>query len=317
MFKDPFRPAGGKNLLVLCDTYDGEGNPIPTNYRVKAKAVFDAHLGEEPWFGIEQEYTLFNLDKSTPLGWPRGGLPGSPQGPYYCGAGADRMFGRAVSDAHYAACLYAGIKISGSNAEVMPVRARSPRWPWGELRCGISPLNTRGGLARSLPWLLCPSPQGQWEYQVGPCVGIEAGDQLWASRYILDRVAEDFGVHVTLDPKPIPGDFNGAGAHINFSTKKMREDGGLKEILAACEKFGPKHEEHIAIYGEGNERRLTGLHETCSITEFKYGVADRGCSIRIPRATNEEGKGYLEDRRPASNVEPFAATAKIMETAMS
>jgi glutamine synthetase len=231
----------------------------------------------EPWFGLEQEYTLFNLDGVTPLGWPKDGYP-SPQGPYYCGAGADRIFGRAVPEAHYRACLYAGIPISGINAEVMP---------------------------------------GQWEYQVGPAVGIEAGDHSWIARYLLDRVCEDFSVIASIHPKPIvKGDWNGAGMHINFSTKPMREPGGMKVIIEAIDRLGAKHKEHIAVYGEDNELRLTGKHETASINEFSYGVANRGCSVRIGRDTAAEGFGYFEDRRPASNVDPYLATGKIMDTIM-
>jgi glutamine synthetase len=272
VFKDPFR--GGDNILVLTDTYTPGGTPLPTNTRCNAAEVFESRPGQTPWFGLEQEYTLFNLDKTTPLGWPAGGYPG-PQGPYYCGAGADRSYGRAISDAHYKACLFAGIEISGTNAEVMP---------------------------------------GQWEYQIGPSVGIDAGDQLMISRYILKRVCEDFGVHVTLDPKPISGDWNGAGCHTNFSTEKMRKAGGLSEIESAIKKLGAKHDEHIAAYGEGNERRLTGKYETADIKTFSYGVANRGCSIRIPRATDTEGCGYLEDRRPSSNCDPYIVTSKIFNT---
>jgi glutamine synthetase len=272
VFKDPFR--GGDNILVLTDTYTPGGTPLPTNTRKPALDIFSSRPGEDPWFGLEQEYTLFNIDKITPLGWPTGGFPG-PQGPYYCGAGADRSYGRAISEAHYKACLFSGLEIAGTNAEVMP---------------------------------------GQWEYQIGPVTGIDAGDQLMVSRYILKRVCEDFGVHVTLDPKPIPGDWNGAGCHTNFSTEKMRKAGGLADIETAIRKLGAKHQEHIDAYGEGNERRLTGKYETADINTFSYGVANRGCSIRIPRGTEADGCGYLEDRRPSSNCDPYIVTSKVFDT---
>ncbi|TMW59252.1 hypothetical protein Poli38472_004321 [Pythium oligandrum] len=272
IFKDPFRK--GNNIIVLCDCLKPDMTPITNNTRVECARVMKATEAHEPWFGIEQEYTLFEADKATPYGWPKGGYPG-PQGPYYCGAGAHSAFGRLIVDAHYRACLYAGIKISGINAEVMP---------------------------------------GQWEYQVGPCLGMEAGDHLWVSRYILLRVCEDFGVNVSWDPKPIPGDWNGAGCHTNYSTKEMREDGGMAKIIEAIEKLKLKHKVHIAAYGQGNERRLTGKHETASIESFSYGVANRGASVRIPRSAEADGKGYFEDRRPASNMDPYVVTARIVKT---
>jgi len=276
IFKDPFR--GGDNILVMTDAYTPAGVPLPTNTRAPAADIFDkyekAGNDKDPWFGLEQEYTLFNMDLTTPLGWPQGGYPG-PQGPYYCGSGADRSYGRSISEAHYKACLFAGLEISGTNAEVMP---------------------------------------GQWEYQIGPSTGIAAGDEMMISRYILKRVCEDFQVHVTLDPKPIPGDWNGAGMHTNFSTEKMRKEGGMSLIESAIKKLGNKHQEHIAAYGEGNERRLTGKYETADINTFSYGVANRGCSIRIPRSTDADGYGYLEDRRPSSNCDPYVVTSKVMDT---
>jgi len=273
MFKDPFR--GGENLLVLCEAAEPlKSEPIGTNTRRAAKALFDQALEQKPWFGIEQEYTLFNTDKATPLGWPKQGFPG-PQGPYYCGVGAENAFGRKVADAHYKACLHAGVKIAGQNAEVMP---------------------------------------GQWEFQVGPCEGIESGDHLWMARYLMVRTTEELGVCVSFDPKPIPGDWNGAGCHTNYSTAPMRAAGGYKTIIEAIEKLGKKHMEHIKVYGEGNERRLTGLHETAPITAFSYGVANRGASIRIPRTAEKEGCGYFEDRRPASNMDPYVVTSKIFDT---
>jgi len=271
IFKDPFR--GGDNILVLTETLNNDGTPHASNSRRNAVGIFEKAKDQETWFGIEQEYTLLQKN-GHPLGWPEGGFP-APQGPYYCGVGADRIFGRDIVEAHYKACLYAGVKICGTNAEVMP---------------------------------------GQWEFQVGPCPDIDIGDHLWVARFILHQVAEDFGVLVSIDPKPIPGDWNGAGCHTNFSTKAMRANGGLDHIITACKKLGTKHQEHIAVYGEGNERRLTGRHETASIHQFSYGVANRGASIRIPRHVNEEGKGYLEDRRPASNSDPYLVSARIAET---
>ena len=269
---DPFRR--GPHVLVLCECECPDGSAAICNERKAAKEVFDKDLKAKPWFGLEQEYTLFEDDGKTPLGWPKGGFPG-PQGPYYCGVGTSRAFGRSIVEAHYAACLYAGLEISGVNAEVMA---------------------------------------GQWEFQVGPCEGIDSGDQVILARYILERVTEEFGVVVSLDPKPIPGDWNGAGCHVNFSTQGMRKDGGYQVILDAMKKLEDKHAEHICLYGSGNERRLTGKHETANIEKFSYGVADRGASVRIPRATEKDGKGYLEDRRPASNIDPYSVSAKIFQT---
>ncbi|XLR08673.1 glutamine synthetase leaf isozyme, chloroplastic [Arachis ipaensis] len=276
IFKDPFR--GGDNILVICDSYTQEGEPIPTNKRRRAAEIFSHPkvVAEVPWFGIEQEYTLLQKNVKWPLGWPLGGYPG-PQGPYYCGTGADKSFGRDIADAHYKACLYAGINISGTNGEVMP---------------------------------------GQWEYQVGPCVGIEAADHIWCSRYILERITEQAGVVLSFDPKPIEGDWNGAGCHTNFSTKSMREDDGYEVIKKAIINLSLRHKEHISAYGEGNERRLTGKHETTNIDTFSWGVANRGCSIRVGRDTEKNGKGYMEDRRPASNMDPYVVTALLAETSI-
>jgi len=291
IYRDPFRagPSGkSKNILVLCDCYKpdanapkGVGPPIPTNTRVACDSIMEKVKEHVPWFGIEQEYTLFEPDGVTPYGWPKGGEPDRPQGPYYCSIGIENAYGRPVVEAHYRACMYAGINISGINGEVMP---------------------------------------GQWEYQVGPCTGIESGDQLIMSRYLLIRVCEQFGIRVSFDPKPIPGDWNGAGCHTNVSTKEMRETNGYDKIMDAMEKLGApgKQEEHIKAYdvsgGEDNKRRLTGAHETAPITKFSYGVANRGCSVRIPRMTEKEKKGYFEDRRPGSNMDPYVVTGKIMET---
>ncbi|CAO3583131.1 unnamed protein product [Absidia cylindrospora] len=272
LYSDPFR--GGDNKLALCDTYNPDGTPHKTNYRYACKQIMDAHADSIPWFGIEQEYMFFDPETAKPYGWPKHGFP-APQGPFYCGVGAGKIFGRDIVEAHYRACLYAGVNISGVNAEVAP---------------------------------------GQYEYQVGPCEGIAMGDELWISRYILERVAEDFGIIVSIHPKPVKGDWNGAGCHTNFSTEAMRQENGIVEIEKAINKMAKRHLEHIAVYGEDNDQRLTGRHETGHINDFSYGVANRGASIRIPRHVGKEGKGYLEDRRPASNIDPYRVTGIIMES---
>jgi glutamine synthetase len=275
IYPDPFR--GGDNILVMCETYKYNKLPTETNKRKTCKVVMDQAAEHHPWFGIEQEYTLLDQDQH-PFGWPKNGFPG-PQGPYYCGVGADKVYGRDIVEAHYRACLYAGIRVSGTNAEVMPA---------------------------------------QWEYQVGPSEGIDMGDDLWISRYLLCRVAEDFGVVVSFDPKPMQGDWNGAGAHCNFSTEAMRKPGGMKVIEAAIDNLSRHHKRHIMAYdpnnGKDNERRLTGKHETSSIHDFSAGVANRGSSIRIPRDVAEQGYGYLEDRRPSSNCDPYSVTEVIVRT---
>jgi len=271
IFRDPFR--GEHDVLVMCDAYYGStGEPIPSNTRAPAQKIFDRVKEFKTWFGIEQEYIMYQ-DK-RPLGFPQSGYP-EPQGPYYCGVGADKAFGRQLVEEHYEHCLRAGVKICGSN---------------GEVCCG------------------------QWEFQVGPCEGIDIGDHMWLARYILCRLGEKFNISISFDPKPILGDWNGSGAHTNYSTEKMRQEGGLDHIIAAIEKLGKRHNEHIQAYGHGNERRLTGKHETQSMHKFSYGIADRGSSIRIPRQTGLDKKGYLEDRRPAANCDPYVVSSMIAET---
>ena len=267
---DPIR--GGDDILVMNEVRKPDGSIHESNTRARLVEIAEKHKDEDAWFGIEQEYTFFK--GRSPLGWPNGGYP-APQGPFYCGVGADEVFGRDIVEDHMDICLQAGIQISGINAEVMP---------------------------------------GQWEFQVGTLGPLEVSDQLWIARWILYRIAENYGVNATLHPKPVKGDWNGAGAHANFSTKPMRENGGLKIIESACEKLGRKHEEHIAVYGAHNEERLTGLHETCAFHEFRYGVSDRGASIRIPMDTANNGKGYLEDRRPSANMDPYQVCAALIKT---
>lgn len=218
------------------------------------------------------------MQNGRPLGFPADGYPG-PQGPYYCSVGIDNCVGREIVEEHLDTCLEAGLSITGINSEVM---------------------------------------KGQWEYQLFGKGAKATCDDLWLSRYLLHRCAEQYGVTIDLHPKPIKGDWNGSGMHANFSTTDIRDKGGKELIEGICEKFRSRHDQHIAAYGSDNDQRLTGLHETQSIDQFSYGVSDRGASIRIPIGTvQNDWKGYLEDRRPASNADPYKVTSEILATLRS
>ena len=131
------------------------------------------------------------------------------------------------------------------------------------------------------------------------------------ARYLLDRLTEPMDITL-YHPKPIKGDWNGSGMHANFSKLLLRECGSQEQKV--CEAFRPVASEHIAVYGEFTHQRLTGLHETASIHNFSYGISDRGASIRIPIITVEKGwKGWLEDRRPASNGDPYKIVGRIIK----
>ena len=272
VFSCPDPISGGNNKLVMCEVLLPNMTPHPTNNRAACAEVAAKFEDQESWFGIEQEYTLFEADGKQPIGFPDGGFP-EAQGPYYCSVGANHNFGRDISEAHATACIDAGLGIAGTNAEVMP---------------------------------------GQWEFQIGPLSPLDVSDQLWLARWLLHRVAEDYDVVVSIDPKPVSGDWNGAGCHTNFSTKAMRES--YQPIIDACEALGKNINEHIENYGVGNDKRLTGLHETQRIDQFSYGVSDRGASIRIPWQVEVDQKGYLEDRRPASNLDPYLVTKLLVQT---
>ena len=134
----------------------------------------------------------------------------------------------------------------------------------------------------------------------------------------LDRLTESYGYYIEYHPKPVKGDWNGSGMHANFSNTLLRTCGSKETYEAVCESFRSVVKEHIEVYGQFNEQRLTGLHETASITDFSYGVSDRGASIRIPIITVEKGwKGWLEDRRPASNGDPYKIAGRIIKTVKS
>jgi len=227
------------------------------------------------WFGFEQEYFLYK--DGRPLGFPKDGYPG-PQGPYYCGVGYKYMgsIARTIVDEHLDLCLYAGINHEGINAEVA---------------------------------------KGQWEFQIFGKGSHRAADQMWTARYLMMRLCEKYEVDVVWHCKPIKGDWNGSGMHTNFSTKHLRDVGGKEYLEALMKNFEKNIPEHIAVYGPDNHLRLTGLHETQSIDKFSYGLSDRGASVRLPVNFIKHGyKGYLEDRRPNSEADPYQIAAQIIKT---
>lgn len=286
---DPFR--GSQHKLVFCEVFNPDGvTPHKTNTRAKLREIlkelklkeYPANLKEVPWFGWEQEYVITQAPEKQNHFKYGGGIPlgfsteaPRSQGDYYCGVGGLNVIGRDLVEEHLRKCAENGLNIGGINAEVLVA---------------------------------------QWEYQIGPVTALNGSDQLWISRYILERIAENYGFGISYHPKPIKGDWNGSGCHVNFSTKEMRDKGGLTKILEACEKLKERHKEHIDVYGEENEKRLTGKHETSNMEKFSLGNSDRGSSIRIPVHTYTNEKGYFEDRRPAANCDPYKVSLVMIET---
>ncbi len=233
-----------------------------------------AGLQDDEDFWFGFEQEYVLEEDGLPLGFPEKGYP-RPQGPYYCAVGSGNVVAREIIEEHLDLCLEAGLGITGINAEVLI---------------------------------------GQWEFQCFAKGAKKAGDDVWLARYLLYRVCEKYGIKVNIHPKPVKGNWNGSGMHCNFSNKKMREKGGKDYMIGICEAFRPLQKEHIAVYGSDNDQRLTGLHETQSIKKFSFGVSDRGASIRIPVAVIENWKGYLEDRRPAANANPYLVAGRIIQT---
>jgi glutamine synthetase len=252
-------------------------NADGTPHETNGRATIDVKDDDEDfWFGFEQEYFLWDPETNLPPGFPPGGYP-APQGPYYCSVGAKNAHCRNMIEEHLDICLEAGLNVEGINAEVAA---------------------------------------GQWEYQIFAKSPKTAGDEIWLSRYILERTGEKYGLAIDWHPKPLGHtDWNGSGMHANFSNSAMRESGKEETFTKICEEFGKNIERHMSVYGAHNDQRLTGLHETQSIHEFSYGVSDRGASIRIPVSTMEDGwLGRLEDRRPSSNGDPYKIAAAIVKT---
>jgi glutamine synthetase len=276
-----------KHYIVLCEVLNPDYTIHETNKRQYCLDIMHKTKSQDLLFGIEQEYLLIGLNNGQmgPYQWTNNDTPYTDfnnlpvhQGKFYCSVGGLCVFGRPIIEEHIEKCIEFGIKICGTNSEVLA---------------------------------------SQWEYQIGPISGFEIGDQLIISRYLLKKIAEKYNADISFHPKPIKG-WNGSGGHTNFSTKLMREGDdnktGLKYIIEGCEKLAPKHNEHMEIYGKDNDKRLCGNFETSDMDNFSYGVADRSCSIRIPQHVNLEKKGYLEDRRPASNLNPYLVCGKIAET---
>ena len=274
IYDSPCKYSNYASYIVLCATYIGNTVALHNNYRDEAEAIFSKYEEKEAWYGLEQEYFMYDVKTQQPLGYENA----TKQGQYYCAVGANNTFGRTLAEEHMIACLDAGIQISGINQEVAP---------------------------------------GQWEFQIGPVVGLDACDDLWTARYILEKLAEKYGIYIVYHPKPLLGDWNGSGLHTNFSTKEMRENGGLDVIKACMEKLEKRHAEHISVYGENNDLRLTGHHETSSMSRFSWSVGGRQGSVRIGNDTEREGKGYFEDRRPAANMNPYLVCPIILETCYS
>ena len=232
----------------------------------------------DAWFGFEQEYFLYQ--DGVPLGFPKGGGYPPPQGEYYTGVGYKNVgnIARQIVEEHLDLCLEAGINHEGINAEVA---------------------------------------KGQWEFQIFGKGSKSAADQVWVARYLLSRLCEKYSVDVNWHCKPLgkDADWNGSGMHCNFSTKYLREVGGQGYFEALMCAFDKYKNEHIAVYGPDNHLRLTGLHETQSIDKFNYGIANRGASIRVPHSFVKNGyRGYLEDRRPNSQGDPYKIASRVLQT---
>ncbi len=253
-------------------------NADGTPHESNGRATIDDE-DDDFWFGFEQEYFIWDPQTNKPIGFPENGFP-APQGPYYCGVGGQNVFGRDIKDEHLDICLEAGLNVEGTNGEVAA---------------------------------------GQWEFQIFAKGAARAGDEIWVGRYLLERLVEKYQLAINWHPKPLGKlDWNGSGMHANFSNTFLRTAGSKEKVEKVCEAFRPLVKEHIAVYGAYNDQRLTGKHETASINDFSYGVSDRGASIRIPVYTKNHGwSGYLEDRRPASNADPYKVAARIIKTVKS
>ena len=277
VFPNPMESRNLPTYYVLCEVMNPDGTPHESNTRAKLKdAILKSDVEQHMFVGIEQEYIITDPRTNKPLGWDKydGDTP-PPQGKYYCGVGAETNVSRNLAEAHANMCIQSGISIDGFHPEVM---------------------------------------LSQWEYQTGVGTPLDISDNLWMSRFLLQRVGERMDVSVSYDPKPVDGDWNGSGAHINFSNRGTREDEELGYINILCMNLQESHSEAIAAYGIGNHKRLTGNHETSSVEKFSFGEGDRSASIRIPVSTANNGRGHIEDRRPSANMDPYEALTYLVSS---
>lgn len=261
------------SYIVLCETYDNSFNPLPSNTRQKAFDLFSYIDNIEQQPWFGLEQEYIILSKESYSDPDMHLQPKQNHPDHYCGTMTGNVY-RKIVEEHLYACIEAGLQISGINAEVT---------------------------------------NQQWEFQIGPCEGIDAADQLYIARFLLERIANKYDMLISYEPK-LCKSVNGSGCHTNFSTKKMREENGMEEILKCMDKLREKHNLHMKVYGKNNENRLTGLHETAPYDKFSYGIGTRNTSIRIGNQTAKDGMGYFEDRRPAANMDPYLVTSILFES---
>lgn len=276
-------PLDQSFVFVLCQLdfeYDHQsdkldGEPLKNfNTRAWASRMAKKYQDREAWFGAEQEYTFVDPKTGLPYRWDEYGR--ASQGNFYCSVGYPYCQLSELVREHLRLCAKMNIKICGFNAEVLP---------------------------------------SQWEFQIGPADLLRVADDLVMARYMLFRLSTKYQVKVTFHPKPMSGDWNGSGCHINFSTNRMRQEGedSMTYIHNAIRNLEKDHPGILTYYGDGNDQRLTGEHETSSMQKFSWGVGTRHTSVRIPNQVASNKNGYLEDRRPASNIDPYLALGKLLQ----
>tara|TARA_B100001093_G_scaffold517993_1_gene601287 strand:- start:46 stop:1170 length:1125 start_codon:yes stop_codon:yes gene_type:complete len=274
--------------IALCQTFNHNFEPLDNNNYFKLTKYMHKDSEKIPYFGFEQEFFLMQVNQynysqemSIPVGYNSSETNGQDTQQYYCANGASNVFERELVNLVYHHGLKSGLSLSGTNAEVAI---------------------------------------GQWEIQVGPVTGIEACHQLWLLRFLLVRIAEEHNMNVSYHPKPLDN-WNGSGLHTNFSNNTMRkvmenkaeQDKVYQYIIKYIDSLKDSHELAIHIYGEDNILRMTGECETASYDSFTYGVANRGASIRIPKNVEINKYGYIEDRRPGANADPYNIYSILMQ----